>query len=116
MAYIALPEGVPGIRSLAMYRPESGQHLYELVQTLLRGDSPLTQAERELIASFVSSRNECKFCTDSHAAAARHLFKDKKEVVDFVLGDYASAPIGEKLRSLLTIAAKVQKSGHSVTE
>ena len=78
MAHIAVPEGVPGIRSLVMFRPESGQHLYALAQALLRGDSPLTEAERELIAAYVSSRNECKFCTDSHAAAARYLFKDDK--------------------------------------
>ena len=58
MAHISVPEGVPGIRSLVMFRPESGQHLYALAQVLLRGDSPLSEAERELIAAFVSSRND----------------------------------------------------------
>ncbi len=97
-----------------MFRPESGQHLYALAQVLLRGESPLSEAERELIASFVSSRNECGFCRDSHAAAARYLFKDKKQVVDFVLEDYPSAPIGDKLKALLNIAGKVQKNGKEV--
>jgi uncharacterized peroxidase-related enzyme len=99
-----------------MYRPESGQHLYSLAQVLLRGDSPLAEAERELIAAYVSSRNECMFCMSSHAAAARYLYKDNKQVVDFVLDDYASAPITEKLKTLLTIAGKVQQSGKLVTE
>jgi uncharacterized peroxidase-related enzyme len=114
MAHIQVPEGVPGIRSLVMFRPESGQHLYALAQVLLRGESPLSEGERELIASFVSSRNECGFCRDSHAAAARYLFKDKKQVVDFVLEDYPSAPIGDKLKALLNIAGKVQKNGKEV--
>lgn len=114
MAHIAVPEGVPGIRSLVMFRPESGQHLYALAQVLLRGDSPLSEAERELIASFVSSRNECGFCRDSHAAAARYLFKDKKQVVDFVLDDFQTAPISDKLKALLNIAGKVQKNGKEV--
>ena len=114
MAHISVPEGVPGIRSLAMFRPESGQHLYALAQVLLRGKSPLTEAERELIAAYVSSRNECMFCMGSHAAAARYLFKDKKQVVDFVLDDYKSAPISEKLKALLNIAAKVQINGKEV--
>src|SRR6185369_7154663 len=114
MAHINVPEGVPGIRSLVMFRPESGQHLYSLAQVLLRGESPLTEAERELIAAYVSSRNECMFCMSSHAAAARYLFKDKKQVVDFVLDDYKTAPINNKLKSLLYISGKVQKNGREV--
>ena len=74
MAHINVPEGVPGIRSLVMFRPETGQYLYELVQVLLRGPSPLTEAEREMIAAYVSSRNNCNFCMKSHAAAAPKLF------------------------------------------
>ena len=115
MAHISLPAGVPGIRSLAMYRPESGQHLYALAQVLLRGDSPLKEAERELIAAYVSSRNECVFCMSSHAATARYLFKDKNQIVDLVLNDYQSADISDKLKSLLKIAGKVQQSGKAVS-
>ena len=114
MAHIAVPEGVPGIRSLVMFRPESGQHLYALAQVLLRGDSPLTEAERELIAAYVSSRNECKFCTDSHAAAARYLYKENKKVVDIVMDQYESAPISARLKALLNIAGKVQQNGKEV--
>jgi uncharacterized peroxidase-related enzyme len=114
MAHINLPEGVPGIRSLVMFRPESGQHLYALAQVLLRGESPLSEAERELISAYVSSRNECMFCMSSHAAAARYLFKDKKQIVDVVLDNYMSAPISDKLKALLNIAGKVQKNGKEV--
>lgn len=39
MAHIAVPEGVPGIRSLVMFRPETGKHLYALAQVLLRDPS-----------------------------------------------------------------------------
>lgn len=116
MAHISVPEGLPGIRSLAAFRPETGQYLYALAQVLLRGDSPLSQAERELIAAYVSSRNQCVFCTNSHAAAARYLFRDEKQVVDFVLEDYRAAPISDKLKALLTIAGKVQQNGKAVSE
>ncbi|MEK6780753.1 MAG: peroxidase-related enzyme [Bacteroidota bacterium] len=114
MAHISAPEGAPGIRSLVMFRPETGQHLYALAQVLLRGESPLSEAERELIAAYFSSRNDCIYCMCSHAATARYLFKDKKQVVDFVLDDYQSAPISSKLKSLLNIAGKVQQSGKAV--
>lgn len=115
MPYIKVPEEVPGIRSLVMFRPETGKSLYTLAQNLLRGDSPLTEAERELIAAYVSSLNRCRFCADSHAAASRYLYKDEKSVVDFVLEDFQSAPISDKMKSLLVIAGKVQINGKEVT-
>lgn len=116
MAYIAVPEGVPGIRSLVMFRPETGKHLYELAQVLLRGESPLSQADRELIATHVSSRNNCMFCMSSHAAAARELYGDEKDIVDCVIADADEAPVSAKLKALLRIAGKVQHSGKAVSE
>jgi len=115
MAHIKVPEGVPGIRSLVMFRPETGQYLYELAQILLRNESPLTPAERELIATHVSNRNQCIFCTSSHAAAARELLGDQKEVVDCVITDIDTAPVSPKMRALLNIAGKVQINGKEVT-
>ncbi|MET0244188.1 MAG: peroxidase-related enzyme [Flavitalea sp.] len=116
MAYINVPEGVPGIRSLVMFRPETGKYLYELAQVLLRGPSPLTEAEREIIATYVSSRNECKFCMSSHAAAARALLGKDEQLMDDVLNDYQSADISDKMKALLNIAGKVQILGKEVKQ
>ena len=85
MAHIKVEEGVPGIRSLVLFRPETGKPLYDLAQVLLRGPSPLSEAERELIAAHVSHRNDCMFCRNSHAAAARCLYGEEKNVVDEVV-------------------------------
>lgn len=115
MAHINVPEGVPGIRSLVLFRPETGKPLYELAQVLLRGPSSLTEAERELIAAYVSSRNQCGFCMNSHAAAARCLYVDEKGLVDEVLKDPVRAGVSAKLKALLQIAGKVQVSGKEVS-
>jgi uncharacterized peroxidase-related enzyme len=114
MAHINVPEGVPGIRSLVMFRPETGKHLYELAEVLLRGESPLSQADRELIAAYVSSRNECMFCMSSHAAAARCLYGEGDTTVDDVLKDMQQANISPKMKALLNIAGKVQILGKEV--
>jgi uncharacterized peroxidase-related enzyme len=115
MAYIDVPENVPGIRSLVLFRPETGKPLYELAQVLLRGESPLTAAERELIAAYVSSRNQCGFCMNSHAAAARCLYGEDNAIVEEVLADPKKAPLTPKMAALLQIAGKVQVSGRAVT-
>jgi uncharacterized peroxidase-related enzyme len=114
MAHINVPEGVPGIRSLVMFRPETGKHLYELAEVLLRGESPLSQADRELIAAYVSYRNDCLFCMNSHAAAARCLYGEDDTTVDDVLKDMKQANISPKMKALLNIAGKVQILGKEV--
>ena len=116
MAHIKVPEGIPGIRSLVMYRPDTGKHLYDLAHVLLREPSPLTPAERELIAAYVSSRNSCMFCMSSHAAAARELYGNDRDIVDCVIENVSDAPISAKMKALLNIAGKVQRNGKEVTE
>ena len=114
MAHIKIDEAIPGIRSLVLFRPETGKPLYELAQVLLRGPSPLSEAERELIAAYVSHRNDCMFCRNSHAAAARYLFKEDNSVVDEVLKQMEGSKLSTKMKALLNIAGKVQISGKEV--
>jgi uncharacterized peroxidase-related enzyme len=115
MAHIKVEEGVPGIRSLVLFRPETGKPLYDLAQVLLRGPSQLKEAERELIATYVSHLNNCMFCMNSHAAAARCLYGDENNIVDEVLKDMRQSKVNSKMKALLTIAGKVQISGKEVT-
>jgi uncharacterized peroxidase-related enzyme len=115
MPHIDLPEGIPGIRGPMAFRPETAKPLNELAEVLLRGPSTLTRAERELIAAYVSSRNDCFFCQNIHGAiAAYHLGGDEQLVLD-VKGNHETARISEKLKALLAIAGKVQGSGKDVT-
>ncbi len=87
----------------------------ELAEVLLRGPNSLTSAEREMIAAFVSSRNDCHFCQASHSAAAAHHQGGNYDAVEAVKRDYQSAPVSAKLKALLTIAGKVQQGGKHVT-
>jgi AhpD family alkylhydroperoxidase len=115
MAHIALPDGVPGIVGPMMAYPETEKHLNGLAEALLRGRSSLTPAEREVIATYVSSQNECFFCMNAHAATARYLLGPDHEVVDHVMISVENAPISAKLKALLIIAGKVQKGGRRVS-
>jgi uncharacterized peroxidase-related enzyme len=116
MPHIPLGNDEPGILSLFEYRPETARPLCELAEVLLRGPSTLSRGERELIASYVSSLNECSFCTDSHAAFAAAQLPDGMGLVDGVRADPDGAPISEKLRALLRIAAAVQRGGRNVRD
>jgi uncharacterized peroxidase-related enzyme len=113
MAYINVPEGMPGIRGLMAFRPETAKPLNDLVEALLQAPSSLSKGERELLAAYVSNLNECEFCAGTHGAIARHHFKDP-EPVEKVLKNPETAPVSSKMKALLRLAAKVQKSGSAV--
>ena len=115
MPHIDLPAGVPGIRSALAFRPETARPLLELAEVLLRADNSLSRGDRELIAAYVSHLNECFFCEASHSTFAAMQLDGATPLVDQVKRDPARAPISDKLRALLAVAAKVQAGGRSVT-
>jgi uncharacterized peroxidase-related enzyme len=114
MAHIKLPEGLPGIRGPFAFRPETAQPMSALAEVLLHTDGPLSMGDRELIATYVSSQNDCYYCQTSHGAiAACHLGGNEQVVLD-VKRDFENARISDKLKALLNIAGKVQQSGKLV--
>ena len=118
MAYIELNNPHPGIRGLLNYSPESAYPLLLLANTLLHSDnSTLSKGERELIATYVSGKNDCTFCQLSHGAAAAHHLKASLEEIEHIKKHPQDVPIiSEQLKALLQIAGKVQISGKSVTQ
>jgi uncharacterized peroxidase-related enzyme len=114
--HIGLSPDLPGIRALMAYRPETALPINQLVEVLLQGPSTLTKAEREMIATRVSTLNECKYCASIHGAIARAHLGPEAELVAQVAADPDAAPVSAKLKALLAIAAKVQQGGRRVTE
>jgi alkylhydroperoxidase family enzyme len=139
MPHITLNTELPGISGLFRYRPQTAAPMEELAEVLLRGPNTLTRGERELIAAYVSSLNECRFCSSSHAAFAaaqlpggmtqvRRAFGGVGAGIAVGVGVAAAgdvgageadgaegAPVSAKLRALLDIAGAVQKGGRDVT-
>ncbi|KUL28470.1 carboxymuconolactone decarboxylase family protein [Actinoplanes awajinensis] len=123
MAYIDLgvdEKTFPGITGPMSYRPETAKPLNELAEVLLRAPHSLPAADRELIAAYVSGRNECEFCCNSHTAFAVAQYAaadtaDGASIVAQVRADLDSAPVTAKLKALLRIAGAVQQTGRAVT-
>lgn len=114
MPHIPLPEHLPGITGLLEYRLDTAMPIRELTQLLLRGESSLSPGERELIAAVVSARNCTGFCNAAHTKAADLLLGDAA-IAAAVKTNIETAPVSEKLKALLTIAALTQRSGKAVT-
>ena len=117
MAYIKLKENLPGIVGLIYYKRSTGNALCHFTQAGLRGPSPLTVTERELIATYVSSLNECNFCVRQ---STERLSMSLQRIMGIwsrcAINNIETPGISSKMKALLNIAGKVQKSGRLVTE
>lgn len=116
MPHIDLPDGIPGPMGPLSQYPELAKAMIRLDEQIMRGDSPLSPGERELIGAFVSSRNNCTWCTRTHSATAAKLLEGGKTLVDATLSNYEEAPLSNKMKALLRIAGQVQEGGSSVTD
>jgi uncharacterized peroxidase-related enzyme len=116
MSHIKLAEGAPGIVSALKAYPYTAEPLGELAERLLVHDMPtFTKAERETVASYVSYLNDCVFCSESHAAVADQHWR-RPGLAKEVWQNPSSAPVSDRLRALLAIAAKVQARASSVSK
>jgi uncharacterized peroxidase-related enzyme len=115
MAHIRLPEGIPGILGPMASSPETARPLSALAEVLLRGRNSLSSADREMIATYVSSQNDCYFCQNAHGAVAAYRLGANEKVVNDVKLNFESAAMSGKLKALLAIAGKVQLGGKQVT-
>ncbi len=115
MAHIRLPEGLPGILGPMAFSPETARPLNALAEVLLRAPNSLSEADREMIATYVSSQNDCYFCQNAHGAVTAYRLGGNEKLVNDVKFNFESAGISDKLKALLNLAGKVQKGGKQVT-
>lgn len=115
MAHIELNNDFPGIRGLMAFRPETAATLNDLAEVLLRSENTLSKGERELIGAYVSGLNQCNFCNQVHSSLAQHYLECAPDYIDHVLADFSQTDLSVKMKSLLSIAGAVAKSGRAVT-
>ncbi|WP_433574744.1 carboxymuconolactone decarboxylase family protein [Nocardia brasiliensis] len=102
---------LPDAAKLVYYRPDFyGTLAKEFTQLAMRGPSPWSVADRELMAAYVSKVNETAFCIAAHTATAEQAYQDKSKV-QAVLSDVESAPIDEGLRATLRMLGTLTREG-----
>jgi AhpD family alkylhydroperoxidase len=77
--------------------PETNKPLLEFHEVLLRGASPFTDGERELIAAYVSGLNGCRYCYGVHTATAERLGIAPGAIAALLAGD-AKADIPHRMK------------------
>jgi uncharacterized peroxidase-related enzyme len=83
-------------------------------ERLMRGPSPFTVAERELIAAYVSGVNSCRFCHGIHLRVARG-FGIEDNTFAALMDDIDSAPVEMRLKPILRYVRKLTETPSRMT-
>jgi len=87
-------------------QPDISVPMLEYHEALLRGPSPFTVGERELIAAYTSGLNNCDFCYDEHGAVAE-AFGISEGLLAPLMEDLDTADISDRMRLVLRFVGKL---------
>jgi uncharacterized peroxidase-related enzyme len=106
---------VPNVLRTWALRPEHLLRWRKYMDELIKGESGLTEAQREMIGTVVSSTNRCHYCITSHSAQVRLLTGDPI-LADQLISNYRHAELDPKERAMLDFAVKVTEESHRCGE
>lgn len=110
----SLPDDA-GIGQLWSLNPAIKKPMHDLGQAIMRGESPLSAAQREFIAAFVSALNRCDYCYKGHVEMAANLGADRAQI-DAAAADLDSAPIASDWREMLRFLRKLTLTPAAMTQ
>lgn len=108
-------DGEPALDKVFRRFPHTLVPLLDYHDRLLRDRSPLTVAERELIAAYVSGINSCTFCHGAHVVAARAYGVDP-DVFEGLMADLETSSVDDKLKPLLAYVGKLTRTPAMMTQ
>jgi len=104
----------PVMRDLYRAYPATCKPLGELTEAAMRGPSPFTQGQRELIAAYVSGLNACAYCHTTHVAVAAACGV-APDLFQALLADVETAPVEARMKPILGYARKLTLSPARMT-
>jgi uncharacterized peroxidase-related enzyme len=107
----SLPQA--GLLQIFQAFPEAARPLVEYQEVLLRGESPYTPAERELIAAYVSGLNNCNYCRAIHSQTAIAL-GIRTDVMRDVISNPNNADVDARMRPVLALVRRLTLSPREI--
>jgi uncharacterized peroxidase-related enzyme len=110
----SLPENAP-VTEVWRRWPESASFMPKVSESIMRGPSPLTPGERELIAAYSSANNDCRYCFGVHSQTA-HAFGIEEGLFEKLMQDPDTAPVAEKMKPMLAFVKKLTLTPSRMTQ
>ena len=109
-------QDVPGILKCFGTNPVFVRQMVDLSSTLLFSDGYLTRRQKEMIATYVSKRNDCPYCLDSHGFFLLVHGAPEEVASKIIAGEIDAAGISEAERHLLLYIGKVNSESFKTTK
>lgn len=106
MAFVSNISDETVVADIFKWNQRAGDCISEWHQVVMRGDSPLSEGERELIAAYTSGLNACSLCYGVHKLVAEQFGMDGN-AFQALIDDIDTAPVEDKLKPLLRYAKKL---------
>ena len=107
--------GIPGILKCFATHPPLLKSMMDIAETLLFADGYLQRRHKEMIATLISSENNCAYCADSHGSFLRVLGGSPELICALQTGSFDSACLSQAEQALLRFARKINADSQSIT-
>ncbi|HTI86268.1 MAG TPA: peroxidase-related enzyme [Alphaproteobacteria bacterium] len=104
-----------GIGDLYGLNADTRKSMNDLGRVIMRGESPLTSAQRETIAAYVSKLNQCAYCYNGHAQMAVNLGVERA-TIERIVDDADAAPVEEAFKPILRFVKKLTLTPYAMTQ
>lgn len=115
MSFLPSSPGPTNLPDVFQKYPERSVLMLRLIDNIMRGESPFSVAERELLFAYGSGQNACSFCFDSHKPVAA-AFGIDEGVLDELMMDIDTAHIDERLKPILRFVKKLTRTPARMTQ
>ncbi len=106
---------VPNVLAAYSHNAEQLRTFSRFYNTLMFGESGLSELEREMIAVAVSSTNHCFYCLVAHGASVREYAHDPK-LGELMVMNYRAAELAPRQRAMLDFAVKMTTGSYTIVE
>ena len=106
---------VPGILQCFATHPPLLEHMMSLAETMLFSPGALGRANKEMLATFVSSQNHCDYCADSHGFFLRMNGGTSELLTAATSCDLESTSLNSAQRALLQFVQKITDDSSAIS-
>ena len=106
---------VPGILKCFATHPPLLRHMMDLSESLIFAEGHLSRRQKEMIATLVSTQNDCPYCADSHGFFLRMNGGSADVLSALQRDDLESPALIASEQALLVFAQKVNLASHAIS-
>jgi uncharacterized peroxidase-related enzyme len=88
----------------------------QCIHRVMRGASPLSVGERQLIGAYVSGLNRCRICFETHVLVAESFGMGDEAALRSLVDDVDTAAVDARLKPLLRYVRKLTEEPTSLTQ